>query len=445
MQNILTAEDGPYWKAVRQGAAPCFSSTNLKKIMPLVLRLTHRVADRMSDAISAGGGSSGTFDVSDGAKRITSDVMGHMLMGEDLQGTLWQPSEYLDLFYPVLEAQAALLNNPVHLWQLWDRGVRHQRSCLSKHNDLMDAKVKGLMANPPEEHTIAAHLLAVKDPATGRQLAKDQLKAEIATFMAAGFETTSHAITWTLAALAAHPDVQDKLVQELQDAQLVQGVAGAAREIDMADIGNLSYLGAVVKEVLRVCPPAPWGGTKVANGDIELCGYAVPKGTFVMIPLLPLSLAHHNYGDTATQFLPERWLISSSSNGDDSSSNASQQQLQQSGFLSLQAGAGGEDDLSLASAPPAGNVQGSVPDPLSFLTGPRDCIGQSLAKLELQVVVTTLLARFRFYPGPKLEAELKVAAATGQPAVSAVHALSAARLTLQPADGQLLLRIEHRQ
>jgi cytochrome P450 len=68
-------------------------------------------------------------------------------------------------------------------------------------------------------------------------------------------------------------------------------------------------------------------------------------------------------------------------------------------------------------------------------------IGQNLAKLELQVVLATLLSRFRFSPGPELEQELQVAAATGRPVVTAVHALAGAYVSLQPLSGQMMLRV----
>jgi cytochrome P450 len=71
-------------------------------------------------------------------------------------------------------------------------------------------------------------------------------------------------------------------------------------------------------------------------------------------------------------------------------------------------------------------------------------IGQNLAKLELQVVLATLLSRFRFSPGPELEQELSVAAATGQSVVTAVHALAGAYISLQPLSGQMTLRISAR-
>ena len=67
-----------------------------------------------------------------------------------------------------------------------------------------------------------------------------------------------------------------------------------------------------------------------------------------------------------------------------------------------------------------------------------DCsMGQNLAKLELQVVLAILLSRFRFCPGPELQREVEVAAATGQPPIAAVHALAEVHVTLQPAGGKM--------
>ena len=62
------------------------------QVLPLVLSLSKRAADRMSEVTSAAAaaGSDPLFDVSDAAKRITSDVMGHLLLGEDLGGTQWK-------------------------------------------------------------------------------------------------------------------------------------------------------------------------------------------------------------------------------------------------------------------------------------------------------------------------------------------------------------------
>lgn len=71
-------------------------------------------------------------------------------------------------------------------------------------------------------------------------------------------------------------------------------------------------------------------------------------------------------------------------------------------------------------------------------------LGQNLAKVELQVVLAMLLARFKFSPGFALQREVKVAAATGQATIAAVYALAEVHVTLQPAGGQMLLLTEPR-
>lgn len=54
--------------------------------------------------------------------------------------------------------------------------------------------------------------------------------------------------------------------------------ASGVRDIEANDLGKLSYMSGLIKEVLRACPPAPWGGNKVTvDEDTELCGYRVPK------------------------------------------------------------------------------------------------------------------------------------------------------------------------
>jgi hypothetical protein len=66
-------------------------------------------------------------------------------------------------------------------------------------------------------------------------------------------------------------------------------------------------------------------------------------------------------------------------------------------------------------------------------------LGQNLAKLELQVVLAMLLARFCFSPGPQLQAEVDAARQAGQPPITAVYARAEVHVTLQPAGGQMML------
>ena len=159
---------------------------------------------------------------------------------------------------------------------------------------------------------LAAHLLRIVDPDTGKPLTDAQYKTELAILFGAvrphgkhlagsgggrdctqrriavrppfhaaasplpgcfpppqGFETTSHAITWTLAALAAHPRIQARLAAELAAAGLAP-TAGAPvpREFEWGDLNRLPYLGAVIKESLRLYSPAPLGNLRYADRDV---------------------------------------------------------------------------------------------------------------------------------------------------------------------------------
>eukprot|EP00775_Hariotina_reticulata_P009274 gene9274-9439_t len=193
----------------------------------------------------------------------------------------------------------------------------------------------------------------------------------------------------------------------------------------------------------------------VIDEQVELCGYSLPKGSLVMIPSLALSLSSRNYGPDTLCFRPDRWLNTrdgSHSSTDEALPPAPPGAAKPDGL----AVTAGEADTALPRdnssnvSQAAGSINSSTntsllpPDPFTFMAGPRDCIGQSLAKLELQVVIATLLARFRLAPGDKLQHELQVAAATGQTPVAAIHALAAAYVTLQPADGQMLLKFHPR-
>ena len=125
---------------------------------------------------------------------------------------------------------------------------------------------------------LAGHLLQAIDPVTNKPLHPDQLKAEMAIVMAAGFETTSHAITWTLAALATHPEVQQTLADELTAAGLTPTAAAPVpRAVDWSDVSKLPYLSAVVKESLRLFAPAGMGTVRIAHKDVNILGYKVPK------------------------------------------------------------------------------------------------------------------------------------------------------------------------
>lgn len=117
-----------------------------------------------------------------------------------------------------------------------------------------------------------------------------------------GTDTVAVLIEWILARLVLHVDVQSRVQEELDR------VVGRSRPVTESDISNLVYLGAVVKEVLRLHPPGPllsWA--RLAIIDTTIDGHDVAKGTMAMVNMWAISRDPEIWKDPL-QFKPERFL-----------------------------------------------------------------------------------------------------------------------------------------
>ncbi|MCA9924007.1 MAG: cytochrome P450, partial [Anaerolineales bacterium] len=126
-----------------------------------------------------------------------------------------------------------------------------------------------------------------------------QLRDEVATLFAAGHETTSNALSWTWYLLAQHPHIEARLHEEL-DSVL------AGRQPTLADLPNLPYSLQIIKEAIRLYPPAWVLNGRLALEDVQLGGYTVPKGSTVFVSPYVM---HHlpQYFAEPEQFKPERF------------------------------------------------------------------------------------------------------------------------------------------
>jgi len=171
-----------------------------------------------------------------------------------------------------------------------------------------------------------------------------RLRDEVVTLFVAGHETTGIALTFTCYLLARHPAVQAQLLAELE-ARLDGRLPTAA------DLPLLPFTQMVIKEALRLYPPA-WALVRTAIRDCEIGGQRLRAGDSVTVSQWVL---HHDarYFARPYQFEPERWA------------------------------APGPLDLPRFAYFPFGG-------------GPRGCIGEGLALLELGLIVATIVPRFGF-------------------------------------------------
>ena len=133
------------------------------------------------------------------------------------------------------------------------------------------------------------------------------LATEVATFFAAGYETSSTATTWALFALTQAPQCQVKLREEL--------LSLATDTPSMEELNNLPYLDAVVRETLRVHSPAPMSARVAKEDDVipleipfvDVNGkmqtdVKITKGDSVMIPIQAVNKSEKIWGKDASQF-----------------------------------------------------------------------------------------------------------------------------------------------
>jgi cytochrome P450 len=170
-------------------------------------------------------------------------------------------------------------------------------------------------------------------------------------------ETTSSAFTWGSYLLAKHPEIQTRLREEIRS-NLLAPSATLDPNIDLVNtLQSLPYLTAVCNEILRLYPPVPIT-TRVAIRDTAILSQPIPKGTRFFISTSAINRSPLLWGDSAADFVPERWI-----------------------------------DASTGRANNNGGVRSNYSN-LTFLHGPRSCIGERFAKSELKALVAAFVATF---------------------------------------------------
>ncbi|KAF9534076.1 cytochrome P450 [Crepidotus variabilis] len=223
------------------------------------------------------------------------------------------------------------------------------------------------------------------DLAPDLRMSDEDVLAQVPTFLVAGHETTATATMWALFALTQAPEVQKKLRAEL--------LSVSTDTPSMDELSELPYLDAVVREVLRLHAPVPGTMRQAMEDDIlplskpfvDKYGKThdslfVRKGTRVRVPILAINRTETIWGPDAKEFKPERWL-----------------------------------DSSVPQAAHA--IPGVWGHMLTFLGGPRACIGYRFSIVELKALLFALVPAFEFELGVPPEEIIKKALIVQRPVV----------------------------
>ncbi|GMR46697.1 hypothetical protein PMAYCL1PPCAC_16892, partial [Pristionchus mayeri] len=133
------------------------------------------------------------------------------------------------------------------------------------------------------------------------KLSLDEIVVNCKLFLLAGFDTTSITLSRAVHFFANHPEVQERLREEVDD------VIGD-EDFDLEVIGSLPYAEAVVKETLRHHPLGSGFTTRECTEACEIGGYKFEKGDMIMPDVWSLQMDKEVWGEDAEEFRPERWL-----------------------------------------------------------------------------------------------------------------------------------------
>ena len=342
---LLTSED-EFWLRQRRIAQPAFHRQRIAALASVMADAARNTAVEWQAIASRGE----PTDIGDEMMRLTRTVVLRALLG----GDLGPYSETIDHAWTVINQ---------HIGEsFWSLGLVDKLRPSKRHEfeaarlvlrGAVDHVISQRRRTPSPDADLLSMLLSARDEETGEAMTDEQLRVEVTTFLLAGQETTSLALTWTWYLLSQHTWAQRRLEEEL-DRVL------AGRPAEFSDLPNLPYTRMVIDEAMRLYPPA-WGFSRQAMADDRLGGFRLPRGWLAFVIPYVLHRLPAFWQDPEA-FDPERFLPERSAD--------------RPKFVYLPFGA-----------------------------GPRQCIGNHFALIEAQLIVATLAQRYRLHLVPQHRVE----------------------------------------
>jgi cytochrome P450 len=334
-QGLLTNE-GDSWLRQRRLSAPAFHRERVASYAKIMTDYADQMLANWQDGE--------TRDIHQEMMRLTLQIVVRALFNVESEETT-QISSAMNLIMGNTTG-IRMLFPPIARYLPTPRMISFRRAV--KH---LDETVYGIIAQhrvrDADTGDLLSMLIGARDE-DGSRMSDKQLRDEVLTFLLAGHETTALALSWTWHLLGQHPEVERNLHQELD--QVLDG-----RAPNVSDLPALAYTERVIKESMRLYPPA-WSLARTVVSDFELRGYRIPAGANVVMSQW---IMHRNptYFPDPDRFDPDRWLPERS------------QRLPRFAYF-------------------------------PFGGGPRQCIGTSFAMMEATLLLASIAQRFRLHTVP---------------------------------------------
>ena len=331
--NGLVTSEGDFWRRQRRLAQPAFHRQRISSYGDIMVQYADRAIAKWRDGEQR--------DVAKDMTRLTLEIVVKTLFNSDVSNDADHVGATLSQIVKPFASQATLK------WIADNRlptpGHYRYFNAVREIDKIIYRIIAERRASGSDEGDLLSMLLQAQDE-DGSQMSDAQLRDEVMTLFLAGHETTALALSWSWYLLATHPDAETKFHAELDEV-----LGGRAPQV--SDLPKLKFTEMIAKETMRLYPPAYAVGREAIE-DTEMGGYRVPRGTQLFAFQW---VTHHDprFFERPDEFLPERWA------------SESIQTLPRYAYF-------------------------------PFGGGPRQCIGNYFAMMEVVLLLATIGQRFSF-------------------------------------------------
>ncbi|MGW4329095.1 cytochrome P450 [Nocardia sp. NPDC004573] len=338
--NGLVTAARPGWLVQRRLLQPAFHRDRMTELSTLMTEAIEEMLERWEHKHET----KTTVDVRAEMQQLTLQILIRALFGTEPQNTTIH--RYMAAMATSTRELTAYMRFPLLPLNVPTRGHRRFHNALRVLDEITFDIIHKNRDSTDNRGTLLSSMMSARDHDTGEGMHDKQLRDEVFTLLFAGHETTASTLTWAWYLIVRDPSVEGRLREE------VDRVLGD-RPPTISDLPNLTYTRRVVEETLRLYPPG-WQQYRQAAEDDEIDGYRIPAGTTVFWSAYFVH-RHRRFWDEPDRFDPDRFA---------------------------------DEDCKRRDRP------GYLP----FGAGPRLCIGNNFAMVEIQLVIAMIMQRYRLYP-----------------------------------------------
>ncbi|KAG6508747.1 hypothetical protein ZIOFF_034128 [Zingiber officinale] len=362
--------DGESWRLQRKTASFEFNTKSLRSFVLRVVRdeLLARLLPRLNQAAAQGV----VLDLQDLLERFAFDNICKVAFNQDPAclspdtATAAQDpfsSRFASAFNDASDITSGRFRYAVPKFWMVKKlfGVGSERRLKEAITTVHEFAVKTIRAKTKEKQTYSVSKpssLFKADDLLSRFVAnedhsEDFLRDIVVSFMLAGKDTTSSALTWFFWLLSSHPEVEAKILAEIKSIR-ARRHSSDDDEFGFEDLREMNYLHASITESMRLYPPVPLNSLHCLDDDVFPDGTAVKKGWFVSYSSYSMGRMEALWGSDFEEFKPERWL-----------------------------------EAETGSFRPESPFKYPV-----FHGGPRMCLGKEMAYIQMKSIAACVLERF---------------------------------------------------